>query len=243
MKRSPKDPKEIVPDIINDYKAVFGDDLVSIILYGSATGKEYRPGKSDINFLIVLSEKGIESLDQAFAIIKKWQKKNVAIPLFLTKGYLESSLDVFPIEYLTFQRNHDLIFGKDIMKDLVFDREFIRLQCEREIKGKLLILREAFLETSGKGTALKGVIGVSLSAFIAIFVALLYIKGMEIPPTKQEILSATAAAFDLDATLFKRLLDIKDERVKPGDVEVNALFKDYLREVRKLAKLVDTLGG
>jgi len=129
------------------------------------------------------------------------------------------------------------------LKGLAFDPEFIRLQCEREIKGKLLILREAFLETSGKGKALREVIGHSISAFVAIFEALLYMKGQDLPSTKREIVSATAAAFDMDADVFEKLLDIKDEKVKPGDMEVMGLFKDYLREVRKLAKLVDTLGG
>ena len=63
MAKIPKDPKEIFPEIIADYKNLFGDDLVSIILYGSATGQDYRPGKSDINFMIVLSEEGIERLE------------------------------------------------------------------------------------------------------------------------------------------------------------------------------------
>ncbi len=243
MAKSIKDPKEIFTEITEDYNMIFGDDLISIIEYGSATGKDYRPGKSDINFMLVLSEEGIERLDRAFDIIKKWQKRNVAIPLFLTESYVGTSLDVFPIEYLNFQGNYVLVFGKDILKDLAFDREFIRLQCEREIKGKLLILREAFLETSGKGKALKGLIGQSISSFVAIFEALLYLKGQDLPNTKREIIKATAAEFDMDAGVFEKLLDIKDEKVKPGDMEVMGLFKDYLREVRKLAKQVDTLGG
>jgi predicted nucleotidyltransferase len=243
MAKSPKEPKDIFTDIITDYKKAFGDDLISIIMYGSATGKDYRPGKSDINFMIVLSEEGIERIDMAFDIIKKWQKRNVAIPLFLTEAYVDTSLDVFPIEYLNFQRNYALVFGKDILKDLAFDREFIRLQCEREIKGKLLILRQAFLETSGKGKSLKEVIGNSISAFVAIFDALLHLKGQDLPRTKREVVKATAAEFDMDAALFEKVLDIKDEKVKPGDMEIMGLFKDYLREVRKLAKLVDTLRG
>jgi hypothetical protein len=243
MAKSPENPKDIFTDIITDYKTAFGDDLISIILYGSATGKDYRPGKSDINFMIVLSEEGIDRIDGAFDIIKKWRKRNVAIPLFLTEAYVATSLDVFPIEYLNFQRNYTLVFGKDILKDLTFDGELIRLQCEREIKGKLLILREAFLETTGKGKPLKQLIGHSISAFVAIFEALLYLKGRELPGTKREIVKATAAEFDMDAALFDKLLDVKDERVKPGDMEVMDLFKEYLREVRKLAKLVDTLGG
>ncbi|HIJ58771.1 MAG TPA: hypothetical protein HPP41_03810, partial [Deltaproteobacteria bacterium] len=63
MGKNQKDPKTILPDITDVYKTLFGDDLVSIILYGSATGQDFQPGKSDINFMIVLSEDGIEHLD------------------------------------------------------------------------------------------------------------------------------------------------------------------------------------
>ena len=243
MTKSIKDPKEIFPEIISDYKELFGDYLVSIILYGSATGQDYRPGKSDINFMIVLSETGIECLDQAFSIVKKWQKKNVAIPLFLTESYVKTSMDVFPIEYLNFQRNYALVFGKDILKDLSFDPKFIRLQCEREIKGKLLILREGFLETSGKGKALKGLISQSIPAFVAIFEALLYLKEKDVPKEKRETIRTTCKAFELDAAVYERLLDVKEDKVKLGDIEIVKLFKDYLRESRKLSKLVDELGG
>jgi hypothetical protein len=243
MAKSPKDPREIFQEVIADYRNIFGDDLVSIILYGSATGKDYRPGKSDINFMVVLSEEGIEGLDRAFGIVKKWRKKGVAIPLFLTEVYVDTSLDVFPIEYINFQRDYVLVFGKDILKELTFNPEFIRLQCEREIKGKLLILRAAFLETSGKGRSLKGVIDQSVSAFIAIFEALLYLKHKDLPKERREIIRLTCRTFDMDAGVFEKLLDIKADKVKPGDTEIMKAFKDYLEEVRKLAKLVDALGG
>jgi hypothetical protein len=243
MAKSPKDPKEIFPEVTEDYRNIFGDDLVSIILYGSATGKDYIPGKSDINFMIVLSEEGLEFLDRAFGIVKKWRKKGVAVPLFLTEIYMETSLDVFPIEYLNFQRDYVVVFGKDILKELTFNPEFIRLQCEREIKGKLLILREAFLETSGKGRALRELIGQSVSAFIAIFEALLYLKGKELPKGRREIIKSTCGTFELNATVFEKLLDIKAEKIKPSDTETMRAFKDYLREIRSLAKLIDALGG
>ena len=243
MAKTVHDPKEIFPAIIDDYKGLFGDDLVSIILYGSAAGRDYRPGKSDINFMIVLSEEGIERLDEAFKVVETWQKRKVPIPLFLTELYVESSLDVFPIEYLNFQRNHVPVYGKDILKDLSFDPQFVRLQCEREIKGKLLLLREAYMETGGKGKALRGVISQSIQAFVAIFDALLYLKEREIPKERRDAVNLTCATFDLDAGLFQKLLDIKEEKLKPDDTETKSLFQNYLKEVRKLSKIVDTLGG
>jgi len=242
MAKSPKDPKEIFPEIIDDFKSLFEDDLISIILYGSATGKDFRPGKSDFNFMIVLSEEGIERLDTAFKSVAKWKKKRVAIPLFLTRVYVETSMDVFPIEYLNFQRNHILVYGEDILKDLSFDPKFVRLQCEREIKGKLLLLREAFLETEGKGAALRDVIGQSIQAVLAIFDALLFLKEQELPEEKREIIKAACEAFNMDGDLFQKILDIKEQKIKLDNTRIKDIFQDYLKEVRKLSKIVDELG-
>lgn len=243
MAKAPDNPKVIFEEIIEDYKKVFGDDLKSIILYGSAAGGSYIPGKSDINFMILLSEKGIEQLDLAFQTVNKWRKMKVAVPLFLTPQYVETSLDVYPIEYLNFQRHHLLVYGIDLLKDLTFNHDFLRLQCEREIKGKLLLLRRAFLDTSGKKKALTEVINQSVTAFIAIFEALLFLQGKDVPAGKREIIRSTCELFDLDFELFEKLLFTKEQRIKPDETSLNTLFKAYLSEVRKLSKLVDALGG
>jgi hypothetical protein len=84
MANTPKKPEDAFAEITDDFRKVFGDDLVSISLYGSGAGSNYLPGKSDLNFLIVLSEQGIDNLDRAIDVVSKWKKKNVAIPLFMT---------------------------------------------------------------------------------------------------------------------------------------------------------------
>lgn len=241
MSKIPKEPKEIFSGIINEYKQLFGDDLVSIILYGSAASSEYVAGKSDINFMIVLSDQGIDSLDRTFDLIAKWKKRNVATPLFVTEAYVRTSLDVFPIEYLNFQKTYKLVYGKDILKDLSFDREFLRMQCEREVKGKLLLLREAFLESQGKGKYLQQLIAQSLGAFVAIFNGLLHLKGKELPRHKREVIKQVCQAFDMDNRLFEKLLDVKESRAKLTNPEITQIFKAYLKEVQKLWKIVDTL--
>ncbi len=241
MSKIPKDPEEIFPGIIDDYRGLFGEDLVSIILYGSAASGDYIAGRSDINFMVVLSERGIDLIDRAFDLVAKWKKRNVATPLFLTEAYVKTSLDVFPIEYLNFQHNYTLVYGKDILKDLPFDREFLRLQCEREVKGKLLLLREAFLETQGKGKNLQQVTAGSLGALVAIFGALLYLKGKEVPHHRREVIQQVCQTFDMDSGLFEKLLDIKEKKSKAGGPEMTGLFKAYLKEVQKLWKIVDTL--
>lgn len=242
MARRIHDPKAVFPDITADYKACFGDDLVSIILYGSAAGDDFQPGSSDINFMVVLTENGIDRIDNAFDVVKKWRKRGVAVPLFLTEDYVRSSLDVFPMEYLSFQRNHLQVFGKEIIEDLSFTPEFLRLQCEREIKGKLLLLREAFIESGGKAKALKGVIQEALPALIAIFEALLHLKEIALPEKRREIVRAAAGAFEVDSGIFEGLLDIREGKSQRRDEKIVGLFKGCLKEMRRLSKMIDSFG-
>jgi hypothetical protein len=241
MGRAIKDPKTIFPNIINDYKDIFGSELVSIILYGSAACGDYVPGKSDINFIIVLSEAGIDSIDLALGIVTKWKHRNVSIPLFLTEDFMQTSRDVFPIEYLAIQKNHEMVYGKDIFKALTFDHRFVRLQCEREIKAKLLLLREAFLETGGKAKKLRRLVGESFGAVVALFSGLLYLKGKLVSEKKRDVIKQICENYDLDRALFERLLDIKDEKVKPSADEMKTLFGGYLKQMQQLWKMVDDM--
>jgi predicted nucleotidyltransferase len=243
MAKTPDHPEDLFPELIEDYRKLFGHDLVSIILYGSAAGKDYRPGKSDINVMIVLSEAGIEGLHKALKTVEKWKKRRVATPLFLSKFYIETSLDVFPIEYLNFRSNHRVVYGEDVLKELSFDAELLRLQCEREIKGKLLLLREAYLESGGKAKALKDVISRSIGTFSAVFKALLFLNGREGPPETREMIKTTCDIFDLESSVFEKLLDIKLEKEKPRDEEMQKIFRDYLNEVRTLSQRINAIGG
>ncbi len=226
--------------VARDFNNAFGDDLISVILYGSSLTSEYDPKKSDLNFLIVLSEEGIERLHRAHELVASWRKKKVSTPLFLTKTYIESSLDTFPIEFLNIKRNHKLILGEDVLEGVYFKRNFIRMQCERELKGKLLLVRQRYVETRGKPKVLKELISASVPTFIFVFKGLLYLLGKEVPETKKETVSMLGKELNLDEELFLSLLQIEAGILKPSGQEIEDLFKSYLKEIRRLALLMDS---
>ena len=236
-----KKPEEIFSEITNDFKKIFGDDLISITLYGSGAGDDYISGKSDLNFLIVLSEEGINNLDPAIDVVSRWRKKKVATPLFMTKSYINSSLDSYPIEFLNMKRSYITVFGEDVLKELSFEPDLLRLQCERELKGKILHLREGFLETEGKEKRVRDLIKISLTAFVSIFKALLYLKGAEIPQGRREVIKSVAGEFGVNAEVFLRCADVKEDKEKFSSSEIRGIFKSYLMEVRRLSEIVDKL--
>ena len=242
MARYPDRPEEIFEPFVETFHGIFERDLVSIALYGSAAGGDYRPGRSDLNFLKVLTEAGIEELDRAFDAVERWRKRRVSVPLFVTEAYIRGSLDVFPIEYLNMKRRHVHVYGRDVLGGLSFEPEHIRLQCEREIKGKLLLLREGFLETGGRKRDLKALVTGSLPSFAALFEGLLFLEGKEIPKTKGDVLRAGCEAFSLDGPLFGELLAVREERLKPDEGRLLEMVRLYLKEIRKLALLADSWG-
>ncbi|MCK4534118.1 MAG: hypothetical protein KAT81_01230 [Syntrophobacterales bacterium] len=234
-------PEKIFPDITEDYKKIYGDALISVILYGSAAGEDYRPGKSDLNFMIVISEEAIDHLDKAIETVSRWRKRNVATPLFMTKSYITSSLDSYPLEFLNMQKGYVLVYGEDVLKDISFEPRYLRLQCEREIKGKLLLLRERFLETEEKPRRIKELTGESITAFVSIFGGLLCLKGVKIPSSRREIVEALAREIPVDGNVFMNCLDIKEEKKKFVSSEISDIFMAYLVEVRRLWEFVDKL--
>jgi len=241
MGKIPSRPEDIFDELNQDYTALFGDDLVAITLYGSGARGEYVPKKSDINLLMVLSDNGIERLGDATDAVAKWRKRNVRVPLVMTRGYIESSLDAFPLEFFNIRSAYQVIHGEDILKDVVIQKEDLRLQCERELKAKLLLLRESFLGANNKSHLLRELVAQSLSAFISIFKALLYLKGDEVPEKNEAVLSATIQSFGLDREVFQTLWYIKRGEKKLDRGALKEIVQKYISEIRGLSTQVDQM--
>jgi hypothetical protein len=239
MAKVPKNPEEIFEEFADDFKNVFGSDLISIILYGSGASGHYVPGKSDLNFLIVLSEGGIDNLDGAFSTVAQWRKRKAAIPLFMTKAEILSSRDSYPIEFLSMKKHYVLVSGEDVLGGLSFDASHLRLQAEREFKGKLVHLRRGFMEAEGRERQMRELIKASFTAFISIFRALLYLKGIEIPQARRDIISAVAREYSVDPVIFMKCADIKEEIDRIAASEIKNVFIDYVKEIEKLSAIVD----
>jgi hypothetical protein len=241
MAKTPRTPEEVFPEITADCRKVFGEDLISIILYGSGAGADYVPGKSDLNFLITLTGQGIERLNGALEAVARWRKRNLAIPLFMTPSFLSGALDAYPIEFLNMKRQYRVVHGEDVLADLSFDPRHVRLQIERELRGKLLNLRSGYLDTEGNAGRIRELIGASLTAFVSLFSALLYLKHIDIPPGKREIVSAAGKSFGFDAGVFLQCEEIRRKADRFSRDEVRTIFANYLKEVRRLCELIDLM--
>ena len=223
------------------FREALGGNLLSIAVYGSALGTNFIPGKSNINLLLILEHIDVAVLKSCLKLVEKGQKENFVAPLMFTPQHIDSSLDVFPIEFSEISDNHLTIYGEELLENLKIEKKHLRLQCEREIKGKLIHLRQGYLESSLRGNSLKMLLENSLRAVLPLLRAALRLRDVAPPVEHGALLESVCRHFPLDGKLFSQLLRLKEQKKSPPQQELESLLANYLIQLQKLAQLLDRM--
>jgi len=217
------------------------DKLHSVYIIGSALTRDYDPKKSDINSTIVLHEMDLKFLELLAPLGKKYGKKGIAAPLFMTPAYIDKSRDVFPIEFLNIKLLHHTVFGQDIFKDLDIDRSDLRHQCERELKVKLIGLRQGYISAAGDQKILARGFAGSIAGYMPLFKAIIVLLGRETPQNNPEILSALTDITGIRTDAFKQVLALKSRQTRPTIEKLNIVFENYYKIIEQLGEMIDAL--
>jgi hypothetical protein len=221
--------------------SVLGSNLKSIAVYGSATGPDFIPGRSNVNLVVVLEHLDQSALEALLAMVKWGKKKNIVPPLLLTPGYIEASLDVFPIEFMDIRQSQALLVGEDHFSKLEVRPEHVRLECESQLKAAVLRTRQAFLEVGLAKKGAEAVLHASLTSLIPVFRAMLRLKGRDVPVRKVEVVDAVGKAFGVDPGPFKAILHDKVGDEKIGGKEAHHVLADYVGDIEQLARKIDEI--
>ena len=221
--------------------ALHGDNLLSALVYGSGTGRDYLPGVSDINLLFVFREITLDTLKRSLKTIARGRRRKMAAPLFLTREYMEQSTDVFPIEFLEFADNRVLVYGTDPFEQLVVERENLRLECEGQLKSQLVRLRQVYLETGLRARDLDRLLKASLSALIPVFRALYRLKGQPVPGGKESVLNRLNPVYEVDPSVFLEIWHDRKNNNRIGARHAEEALGRYITEIFNLAGQVACL--
>lgn len=233
--------EQTIEKFSREIRTLYGDDLISLVLYGSAAGADFVPDRSDLNFLVVLKEVTPEALRKAIPLVRDWHRQKIATPLFIDPDFLRASLDLFPIEFSDMQEQHRVLAGQDLLLESKISPRNLRLQCEEELKGKLLHLRRAYLETGSRPEALEELIATSVKSFLVITRHLLRLKGLKPAHEFLETLVQIEEAF---GTSFEAIRDAHSLRLRALRLEkseATTLFDRYLADIEDLAACAETL--
>jgi hypothetical protein len=114
-----------------------------------------------------------------------------------------------------------------------------RVEVERELRVNLLRLRQSYLAAPAKPKRLLQLMTSSVSTFLALFRHALMALGEQAPQPKRDALDRLASLLGFNAAAFHAILDVREGRRREKEVDVEAVFREYLEGVTRVTDEVD----
>ncbi len=223
-------------------RAALGAEFKSAYLTGSVLREGFDARRSRVNLLVVARELPSTLLDPLSAAIPRDAKAKVNFqPLFVTRRQVDASLDVFPIEWLDLQESHLLIAGEDFLPALQVPRANLRLQCEHELRGKHLRLRQDYLAAAQSPERLRASLANLASGFHTLFRTLLRLRGETPPNGAGPVIERVAEIYGLQARGLLGAHVVRYADPPPSAKEAGDIYRAFLAEIEALVAAIDRL--
>ena len=239
-KLSPSLQAKISP-FFHEILASSAAQIDSIYLVGGVLTEDYREGVTKIDSVIVLHKMDLAFLDILAPLGKKYGQQGFAAPLIMDPAYIRSSVDVFPLEFLNFKLLHHALYGEDLFAELEINRQELRYQCERELKGKLLWLHRIYVSAMGDRKVLAGDIVRHFDGYLPLFRGLVHLLGQAPAAGLKAALDQVGQLTGLATEVFAEIYASKQNQTQPAKEEISQMFEKFYRATAKLAEVVDGL--
>src|SRR5467141_1024919 len=199
--------------LVEDLRAAHGENLASIVLYGSVAAGDQIEQRSDHNLLIALNRITADDLRLSETAMRDWHGLGQPLPVYFTVEELKRAADVFPIEFLQMEKARRVLYGRDPFEFVEISPANLRHQTEYELRTKLIQLRRLYIPASISVEKLSALMGDSLVSFAALFRAGLILHGQEPTVSKSDNVRVTARLLGLEESSFERIFAL---RSNPG---------------------------
>lgn len=167
-----------------------------------------------------------------------WSRRAIATPLILPQHEFAASLDAFPLEYGEIIRAHEVVFGDNPFTAVSIDSADLRRACETQIKSHLVHLREAFIETAGRPSAIATLVTAAAPGFAALLRNVARLNGVN-TGDRMQVTHEGARLAGLDGGIVGDLLTLERGTAVPT-ADPARLFPAYLAAVEQLAQAIDS---
>jgi len=216
-------------------------NIHSLYLVGGVLTEDYQEEVSKIDSVIVLQKMELAFLDILAPLGQNYGKKGIAAPLIMDPAYLHSSVDVFPLEFLNFKLLHQALYGEDLLAGLEIDRQELRYQCERELKGKLIWLHRIYVSSMGDRKVLAADIVRHFTGYLPLVRGILYLLGQTPAAGLKRALEQLDTLTGMETAVFEEIYAVKKNLTQPSKEEISQLFGRFYRATERLAEVVDGL--
>ena len=233
-----KKPESKLQELVTRLQQACGENLVSIVLYGSAAREDFHEQFSDVNVLVVLENLQATSFAAISAVLHWWSRdEKLRPPTIMTLEELRESADVFAIELLDIQRSHKTLFGQDVVTAIDVPMNLHRVEVEHELRTTLLRLRHHLLLSPDNQDELRAVLAKSITSVLTLFRHALIALGENPPAAKPQLLESAGQVFGFEVQPLRSILKLRDEG--PHSENVHELYHAYMSAIQRVAHELD----
>jgi hypothetical protein len=226
-------------EFVNRLKGSAGENIRSVVLYGSAVAGEFCEGHSDLNILCLLESLDAADLAKLHPVMSWWIGEGNRAPLLFKYDELIRSAGLFAMELFDIKNHHRTLCGPDWLENFQPPLQLHRLQVARELHGERLGLRQAVLAAPDKSKARLEIMLSSVSRLCALFRHAVMATGEPAPTTKRAAVVAIAAWTGADPSGFEAILDYREGRRPRRKIDLEAALHSYLAFVELAANEID----
>lgn len=232
---------ERIYPFFNDLLISQRQNIHSIYIVGSSITPDFDERLSDINSVFVFHRIDFDLLRSISLLGKRYYKKKIAAPLLMTVDYIYESLDVFPVELLEFKLIHQIVYGDDIFNRLEIDRHYLRLQCEREIKSRMIGLRQGYISSLTKKENLADMISRFIIGYIPILRAIIYLSGEEPSIKRSDVVKRFSEICSIETESLNRAFLHRERLMGLSFDELDKMFESLYIMVEKTGKFINEI--
>jgi predicted nucleotidyltransferase len=231
--------EEKLTEMVRRLQEAAGENLQSVVLYGSAARGDYHTQKSDLNLLCILKSSKATDLARIASVIRWWREAlNEPVPRIFTHDELVHSADVFSIELLDISEAHRVLFGSDPVAEIAVPMNLHRVQVEHELRIALQKLREHFLRASENEQQLRDIYAKSISSITVLLRHALISLGEDAPSEKARIYRRVEELTGADASVFELGRALRDNHPL---AETTRAYGKYLDAIEIVIGALDAL--
>lgn len=232
---------ERLKPFVDQLTEVLRDELKGIVAYPGKGGDGSRALPGGAMVMVLVEQVTVALLNRVRPTVARWSKRLGIEPVFVTPREIETSADVFPVEFANVKAEGVFIGETDPFAQLTISREALRRQVEEDIKTKGLWLRGAFLYQGNEPRLAQDLLVQHLASLTVLFRALLALKERALPERTEEALQAVAEAYEVDADVLKEVASLQQRRPKTSQAELEGLFQRYLDVLARIAQQVNEM--
>ena len=190
-----------------------GENLHSLILYGSAVHAGKVTAASDINLMFVLHASTAAAHRAIRDVVQRYPRLN---PFVVELQGMPRAIRVFALKFLSIRRSYRVLHGEDCLKVLQVPKELELMLAEQELRNFRMRLVHTYITTIDKTPRYRRYIVFNANRLIVVLSDVLRCGDISLPSGLLERLPVFEREFKANPAVLRRLVDWKSAQHEPS---------------------------